>query len=208
MTVFPWQWIPKQMFLGERPTGVGEQDIYSFLWCFPFSPSVRVPTPYQLLYLMYQTETSTQSASLPQPLHYILWMAKSSAHKYSPLGVPVSWSNTTPCLLDGRLTAVSVWNSAKCTEALGWAGMARGNHQVKRVACDWMVSFSQPLPGYWKGSGGQHHTGNVEIHCDAIKELPGYQGDRHLAMKKCWLLYSWVMGSFRLSIFSCISLES
>ena len=43
-----------------------------------------------------------------------------------------------------------IWNSVKDTEALGWAGVARGNHQSNRAVWE-QLAFSQLSPEYWEG---------------------------------------------------------
>ena len=39
------------------------------------------------------------------------------------------------------------------------------------MVCEQLASFSQPSQGYLKGSDGQQESGNIGLHCDAIKEL-------------------------------------
>lgn len=150
-TVFPWQVVPKQMFLGERLPRVGEQDMNPFLFLFLPVSFNEDPCPMPA-FLMYQNETSARSAILPQPFHYPLWTAKNSASTHRPLGSSKcqDLAYHAACYVGKeRLKALSIWNSAKCIEVFGWAGMARGNHQVTRVG-SWPLS-PNPRQGTWRG---------------------------------------------------------
>lgn len=153
-TVFPWQVVPKQMFLGERLSRVGEQDMNPFL--FPFLPLLQWgPLPHASFFNAPEWDLSPISHS-PSALSLPSVNSKEQCQYTKTIKeFQVSRSSIPPCLLGGERKAKGVVYLKFCKMhrgfRLGWYGRRKspGHESGLWAAGLFLLTLARVLEGVW-----------------------------------------------------------